>query len=83
MFDYVQTHVAPGARVEDTHHYGVRVYNPALREGRLKLYIGSVTVEMLLPPTAVVTVNDEESQYIAVENLSDQWMEAEWKKTRD
>ena len=83
MFDFVGGSLAPGESWRDDHHYGVQIENPTTTWGRIVLRIGPADLHLRIGPGELVTLHDEESQVVTVENTGTSQLNVEWKKTRD
>jgi hypothetical protein len=83
VFDFVETYLPPGEQKADNHHYGVQVFNPTPEVAHVRIQIGAASVDLRLAPEGLVTVDDERSQDIRVENLSGSALSVIWKKSRD
>jgi hypothetical protein len=83
MFDFVSSPLAPGATWTDDHHYGVQVWNTGTTPGTVAIRGAGLEIVLRLAPDHGITVNDETSQVITVENTGTDYLSVEWKKTRD
>jgi hypothetical protein len=83
VFDFVQFYLAPGAREEDDHHLGAHIWNPGPGSARVKLWLGSAELDLILAREGYFMLTDEQSRRVVVENLSEQTLNMEWKKSRD
>ena len=83
MFDFVSRSIAAGENWEDNHHYGVQVFNSSEEWGKVRIVVGSASLELRMSPRQVVTLNDEESQTVNVINTGTCRLQVEWKKSRD
>jgi hypothetical protein len=83
MFDFYKGYLAPEEQVVDTHHLAVQIWNASAEEAAILLRIGSAELYTWLPPERGITITDEESQRILIENRSTQTLTVEWRKTRD
>ena len=83
MFDFVLGSLAPGESWRDDHHYGVQIENQTMTWGRLVLRIGPADLYLSIGPHELVTLHDEESQVIIVENTGTCTLHLTWKKSRD
>jgi hypothetical protein len=70
-------------RILKYHHYGVQIENPTMTWGRLVLRIGPAELYTPIGPQELVTLHDEQSQVVTVENTGTCLLNVEWKKTRD
>ena len=83
MFDFVGSTLAPGESWRDDHHYGVQIENQTMTWGRMLLRIGAAELYLTIGPQELVTLHDEQSQVISVENTGKCKLYMEWKKSRD
>ena len=83
MFDFVLGTLAPGESWRDDHHYGVQIQNETMTWGRVLLHIGPAELYLTIGPQELVTLHDEQSQVVTVENKGTCTLHLEWKKTRD
>lgn len=83
MFDFVLGSLAPGESWRDDHHYGVQIQNETMTWGRIVLRIGTAELYLTIGPQELVTLHDEQSQVVTVENSGKCNLHLEWKKSRD
>ncbi|HUS13858.1 MAG TPA: hypothetical protein VM536_02465 [Chloroflexia bacterium] len=69
--------------MSDDHHLGMQIHNPSDHEGRLKLRIASAELDLWIAPAGFVTLGNEQSLPVIIDNLGDQDLSVEWMKTRD